>query len=108
MISAEQTLEIYRQVARHRAEGKTVVLATVVAASGSTPRKPGARMLVLPDGEIVGSIGGGCGEAEVWQTSREVLRTRQPVLMTVDLNSENAEDEGMVCGGRMEIFLEPL
>ena len=85
-----------------------MALATVVEASGSTPAKLGAKMLVLPDGGTVGTVGGGCAEAEVWQVAREVVRTGAPRLIAIDLTGENAEEEGMVCGGRMELFVEPL
>lgn len=82
-------------------------LATVVATKGSTPRKAGARMLVYRDGTIVGSIGGGCGEAEVRQIALSVLDSRRPRLYTVDLIG-GFGDDAEVCGGKMEVFIEPL
>ncbi|KKM12165.1 hypothetical protein SY88_04775 [Clostridiales bacterium PH28_bin88] len=88
--------------------GERMVLATIVRTWGSTPRKSGAQMLVYPDGRIVGTIGGGCGEAEVRQQALGVLDRGRPEVYRVDLTREVAEDEGMVCGGIMEVFLEPI
>lgn len=82
-------------------------LATVVAARGSTPREAGARMILFADGRQVGSIGGGCGEAEVRQAAFDVMDTGRPRLVTIDLAGFFG-DELEVCGGRMEVFVEPV
>ncbi|MGB9662049.1 MAG: XdhC family protein [Moorellaceae bacterium] len=89
-------------------KGETFVLATVVRTKGSTPREPGSSLIILPDGRTIGTIGGGCAEAEVRQRALEVLKSRQPELYCLDLTAEVAEDEGMICGGIMEVFVEPL
>ncbi len=86
-------------------EGKPLVIATVAASRGSTPRKPGAKMAVREDGTFCGTIGGGCGEAEVWQEAMNVFETGKPKLMTVDL-TENVEGDDKICGGIMEVFVE--
>ena len=83
-------------------------LVTVVGAQGSTPQRPGARMLVLGDGTVNGTIGGGCVEAEMTRRARLAIENGRPVLTTYDLTPEQAGDEGLVCGGRMEVFIEPL
>lgn len=82
-------------------------LATVVATRGSTPREAGARMIVYPDGSIWGTVGGGCGEAEVRRAALDVIESGRPRLLTIDLSGFFG-DEHEVCGGRMEVFVEPL
>lgn len=84
------------------------VVATVVRSRGSAPRRAGARMLVRPDGQIAGSVGGGAGEAAVRLAAREVLASGRPRLVVLDLTQDAAAAEGMICGGRMDVFLEPL
>jgi xanthine dehydrogenase accessory factor len=83
-------------------------LVTVVGAQGSTPQRPGARMLVFADGSVSGTIGGGCVEAEMARRARLSIESGRPILTTYDLTPEQAGDEGLVCGGRMEVFIEPL
>lgn len=65
-------------------------------------------MLIREDGTSVGSVGGGCVEAEVWSRARDVIETGQASLLTYELNEEDAEKEGLICGGTVEIFLEPI
>ncbi|HHU32390.1 MAG TPA: XdhC family protein [Clostridia bacterium] len=84
------------------------VLATIVNVSGSVPRHEGAQMLIFPDGRSVGTIGGGCGEAEVRREALIVLDDNKTKSYRVLLNSDLAADEGMVCGGIMDVLLEPL
>ena len=83
-------------------------LVTVVGSRGSTPQKPGARMLVFSDGAFRGTIGGGCVEAEMVRRARLVISMGKPLLTTYDLTPDQAGEEGLVCGGRMEVFIEPL
>jgi xanthine dehydrogenase accessory factor len=85
-----------------------LVLATVIRTWGSTPRKAGAQMLIFPDGRTEGTIGGGCGEAEVKRKAMDLFDSSEPVRLTLDLTAELAGEEGMVCGGRMEVFIEPV
>jgi Xanthine and CO dehydrogenases maturation factor, XdhC/CoxF family len=82
-------------------------LATVVSARGSTPREAGARMLIFRDGRLSGTIGGGCGEAEVRKAALDVMDTGAAKLITIDLSGFFG-DEQEVCGGRMEVFIEPV
>ncbi|HZW83406.1 MAG TPA: XdhC family protein [Candidatus Deferrimicrobium sp.] len=89
-------------------QGMKAALATVIATLGSTPRKAGAQILFFPDGTSRGTIGGGCAEAEVRQQALEVIETGQPLLIKVNLTREVAEDSGMICGGTMEVFIEPI
>ena len=97
--------EVLNEIEKALNEGKPLVLATVAAARGSTPRKPGAKMAVREDGSFCGTIGGGCGEAEVWQEAMNVHETGTPKLVIVDL-TESPEGEDKICGGIMEVFVE--
>jgi xanthine dehydrogenase accessory factor len=81
-------------------------LVTIISVKGSTPRKAGAKMLVRPDGQIFGTIGGGCGEAEVRREALHALDSLMPAKYVVNMNQELAADEGMVCGGVMEVFID--
>lgn len=85
-----------------------IALATIVQTWGSTPRKAGAKMAVCPDGRIIGTIGGGCSEGEIKARAKIVIDTRIPVLHPVSMTGDIAADEGMVCGGRMEVYIEPV
>ena len=99
--------EVFREIEKALTAGTPLVIATVASSRGSTPRKPGAKMVVRPDGSFCGTIGGGCGEAEVWQEAMRVIETGVPRLVTVDL-TESPEGEDKICGGIMEVFVERL
>ena len=88
-------------------QGRPVVLATVARTRGSTPRKTGAKMVIRDDGSFFGTIGGGCGEAEVWQEAMEVMEDGQPRIVAVDL-TEPLDGDDKICGGIMDIFVEKL
>ena len=90
------------------ARGEDAALVTIVATHGSTPQRVGAKILVHADGRTVGTIGGGCYESDACGKARESLRTRQARLVTYDLSDEVAEDNGLICGGQMQVFIEPL
>jgi len=96
--------DIYEEVARMHREGVAGVVATVVAVGGSTPRGAGAKMVVYPDGRTLGTVGGGAIESTVIDKAREFTASREPVLLSFDLD----DDTGMICGGKMDIFLEPV
>lgn len=100
--------DIYEAIECATGEGSLVVLATIVGTKGSTPRKAGSKMLIYPDGRIQGTIGGGCGENDVWIAAQEVAVSGSPQLVMVDLTDEFAIEQGMVCGGTMEVFVEPI
>lgn len=86
------------------------VLATIVARKGSAPREVGTKMLVLPDGRTFGTIGGGCAEADILRMALSILRNREQgaKLCHVDMTGKDAEDEGMVCGGIIDVLLETV
>jgi xanthine dehydrogenase accessory factor len=88
--------------------GDAAVVATIVHTRGSTPREVGARMLIRADGKTAGTVGGGCGEAEVWGEAMEVLQSGEPRLIEVDLLHDHDAEGGRACGGYMYVFLEPL
>ena len=101
-------MDIYEEIVRLRREGRRGALATIVNARGSIPSFETAKMLVRDDGSIVGTIGGGCVEAEVWQAAREVIEQEKPRNLTFNLNQDPRYDTGLVCGGTLEIFVEPV
>ena len=88
--------------------GEPVALVTVVRANGSTPQRAGAKMLVFPDGRIVGTIGGGCYENEARLKARDALTSGRQTLLHFDLNDDFAQENGLVCGGQMDVHIDPL
>jgi xanthine dehydrogenase accessory factor len=90
------------------ARGETVALVTIVRAQGSTPQRVGAKMLVYADGRTVGTIGGGCYESEAFWKAREAIASGRPALVRFDLSDDFASESGLICGGQMEVFIEPL
>src|SRR6266480_2587345 len=101
-------MDIYEEIVQLRRDGRRGSLATIVNVRGSIPSFKTAKMLVRDDGSIVGTIGGGCVEAEVWQTAREVMECERARTLTFDLNQNPKYDTGLVCGGTLEIFVEPV
>jgi xanthine dehydrogenase accessory factor len=99
--------EIYEEVRLAQERGERRVLATVASTRGSTPRRPGASLLLRPDGSFLGTIGGGCGEAEVWQEAMETMEDGRSRVVTVDL-TEPVDGEDKICGGVMQIFVERI
>lgn len=100
--------DIFEAVTRLRAEGRRGVLATVISTRGSTPGKETMRLLVKEDGSFVGSVGGGCVEAEVVAEALEVLASDLPRRATFRLTERETGAEGLACGGELEVFLEPV
>jgi xanthine dehydrogenase accessory factor len=101
-------VDIYEQIVQLRREGRRGALATIVNSCGSIPSFRTAKMLVRDDGSIVGTIGGGCVEADVWQAAREIIESEKPRTLTFNLNQDPKYDTGLVCGGTLEIFIEPI
>jgi xanthine dehydrogenase accessory factor len=101
-------MDLYEEIVRLRKDGRRGAVATIVNVRGSIPSFKTAKMLVRDDGSIVGTIGGGCVEAEVWQAAREVMESERPRTLTFDLNQDPKYDTGLVCGGTLEIFVEPV
>src|ERR1044071_42227 len=105
-MSALSQLELYRLIEEANARGERVVCATVAHTRGSTPQRRGAKMLFFEGGGTAGTVRGGCVEAAVWAEAREALRTGRSALHHFTLTADEASEEGMVCGGTMEIFLD--
>src|SRR6266853_2076011 len=101
-------MDIYEEIVKLRQEGRRGAVATIVNVRGSIPSFETAKMLVRDDGSIVGTIGGGCVEAEVWQAAREVMESEKPRTLTFNLNQDPKYDTGLVCGGTLDIFVEPI
>jgi xanthine dehydrogenase accessory factor len=100
--------DLFEEIVRMRRAGERGALATIVHTNGSIPSYESSRMLVRDDGSILGTIGGGCVEAEVWAAAKEVIEAEQPRKMTFNLNQDAAYDAGLICGGTLEIFVEPI
>src|SRR5437868_4476563 len=101
-------MDIYSEIVQLRQESRRGALATIINVRGSIPSFETAKMLVRDDGTIAGTIGGGCVEAEVWQAAKEVMQTEKPRTMTFNLNQNPKYDTGLVCGGTLEVFIEPI
>jgi xanthine dehydrogenase accessory factor len=101
-------MDIYEEVVRLRRLGQKCALATIVQVNGSIPSYESAKLLVREDGSMLGTIGGGCVEAEVWNTAREVMREERPRHMNFSLGQDAAYDNGLICGGQLSVFVEPV
>jgi xanthine dehydrogenase accessory factor len=100
--------DVLEAALRAEQHGEPAALVTVIATEGSTPQKAGAKMLVYADGRIVGTIGGGCVEAEMTWRARQAIDERRPQNASYDLTPDQAGEDGLVCGGRMQVFIEPV
>jgi xanthine dehydrogenase accessory factor len=101
-------MDIYEEIVRLRRRGEKCALATIVQVNGSIPSFASAKMLVRDDGSIAGTIGGGCVEAEVWTAARDVIDTERPRTLNFNLSQDVAHDNGLICGGQLSIFVEPV
>ena len=101
-------MDLYEEIVKLRQAGRRGAVATIVNVHGSIPSFKTAKMLVRDDGSIFGTIGGGCVEAEVWQAAREVMESEKPRTLTFNLNQDPKYDTGLVCGGTLDIFVEPI
>jgi xanthine dehydrogenase accessory factor len=99
-------MDVFDELVRLRALGQKCALATIVEVNGSIPSFQTAKLLVREDGSLVGTIGGGCVEAEVWNAAREVMRTGKARNMSFTLGQDAAYDNGLICGGQLHIFVE--
>jgi xanthine dehydrogenase accessory factor len=100
--------EVFAALGEALKNAEEVALVTIVSANGSTPQRVGAKMLVYADGRVVGTIGGGCYENDAFWKAREAIAARRPVTVKFDLNDDFAQETGLVCGGQMEVFIEPV
>ena len=100
--------DLYRMINEAGERGERVVVATVAHTRGSTPQQRGAKMVFFQNGNVAGTVGGGCIEAEVWAEAQAALRSGNSALHHFSLTADEASEEGMVCGGTMDIFVEAL
>jgi xanthine dehydrogenase accessory factor len=101
-------MDIFEEIVRLGRLGQKSALATIVQVRGSIPSFESAKLLVREDGSMVGTIGGGCVEAEVWNAAREVIATEKPRHMHFSLGQDAAYDSGLICGGQLDVFVEPV
>jgi len=101
-------MDLFEEIVRMRRAGQRGALATIVHTNGSIPSYESSRMLIREDGTIAGTVGGGCVEADVWAAAKEVMQTEAPRKMVFHLNNEASYDNGLICGGTVEVFVEPI
>jgi xanthine dehydrogenase accessory factor len=101
-------MDVYDEIVRLRKLGQKCALATIVQVKGSIPSYESAKLLVREDGSMIGTVGGGCVEAEVWNAAREVIESEKPRHLTFSLGQDAAYDNGLICGGQLNIFVEPV
>jgi xanthine dehydrogenase accessory factor len=100
--------EVFAAVADALERGEPAALVTIVSTTGSTPQRVGAKMLVFADGRIVGTIGGGCYENDAFWKAREAITARKPQLVHYELSDDFAQETGLICGGQMDVYIEPI
>ena len=101
-------MDLFEEIVRMRRSGRRGALATIVHTNGSIPSYESSRMLVREDGSTLGTVGGGCVEADVWAAAKEVMQKEAPRKMVFHLNNEASYDNGLICGGTVEVFVEPI
>jgi xanthine dehydrogenase accessory factor len=99
-------MDVFDELIHLRGVGQKCALATIVQVRGSIPSFESAKLLVREDGSMVGTIGGGCVEAEVWNAAREVIASGKPRHMSFSLGQDAAYDNGLICGGQLDVFVE--
>jgi xanthine dehydrogenase accessory factor len=100
--------DILADLDKWRAENKSIAIATVIQTWGSSPRRAGAKMALTPDGNIAGSVSGGCVEGAVFDAGVDVLKANRPRLLHFGVADETAWEVGLACGGSIDIFVKPL
>lgn len=101
-------MDIYEEITKLRKAGRRGALATIIQVQGSVPSYEASKILVRDDGSIVGTVGGGCVEADVWSAAQDVMREEKPRRLHFNLNANPEYDNGLVCGGSLDIFIEPI
>ncbi len=100
--------EILTEIEQWQQEGKDIAIATVVQVYGSSPRPLGSKMAVSSEGDIVGSVSGGCVESAVAAEAQSVMKSKQAKLLEFGISDETAWSVGLTCGGKIKVFVEPL
>jgi xanthine dehydrogenase accessory factor len=104
----KNAMDIFAEIAKLRREGRKAALATIIQVQGSIPSYESSKILIRDDGSIVGTVGGGCVEAEVWSAAQQVMREEKPRRLHFNLNTQPELDNGLICGGSLDIFVEPI
>src|SRR5437762_10967185 len=100
--------EVFEALTQALDRGEDAALVTIVSAQGSTPQRVGAKMLVFADGRTVGTIGGGCYENDAFGKARTAIADRKPQLVHYELSDDFAQATGLICGGQMDVYIEPI
>src|SRR2546430_2845252 len=100
--------QVFAAVASALERGEPAALVTIVSTTGSTPQRVGAKMLVFGDGRTVGTIGGGCYENDAFWKAREAIGEGKPRLVHYELSDDFAQESGLICGGQMDVYIEPI
>jgi xanthine dehydrogenase accessory factor len=100
--------DLYAEIVELRSQGKRAALVTIIVSKGATPRKDSSKMLVFEDGSRLGTIGGGFAESEVCREALIALKTGKPKLLSFDLTGVDHEESALVCGGFMQVYVEPV
>lgn len=100
--------DVFTAVADALERGEPAALVTIVSTTGSTPQRVGAKMLVFADGRTVGTIGGGCYENDAFGKARQAIEARTPQLVHYELSDDFAQETGLICGGQMDVYIEPI
>ena len=101
-------MDLFEEIVRMRRAGQRGALATIVHTNGSIPGFESSRMLIREDGTTLGTVGGGCVEADVWAAAKETMEKEVPRKLVFHLNNEATYDNGLICGGTVEVFVEPI
>jgi xanthine dehydrogenase accessory factor len=101
-------MDIFEEIVRLRKAGRKGALATIVEVQGSIPSHESSKILIRDDGTFAGTVGGGCVEAEVWAVAQDVMREEKPRRLHFNLNAQPEFDNGLICGGSLDIFVEPI
>ncbi len=108
MKAMARPMDVYEELVELRNSGQKCAVATIVEVTGSIPSFQSAKMLIRQDGTMVGTIGGGCTEAEVWQAAMDVIESERPRLLEFNLGQDAAYDNGLICGGQLNVYVEPV
>ncbi len=101
-------MDIFEEITKLRKQGRRGALATIIQVQGSIPSYESSKILVRDDGSFVGTVGGGCVEADVWSVAQDVMRDEKPRRLHFNLNNQPEYDNGLICGGSVDIFVEPI
>lgn len=100
--------EVFHAVGEALSKGESAALVTIIRTEGSTPQRVGSKMIVFEDGRTVGTIGGGCYENDAFGKARQSIKTGKSEVIRYELTDDIAEESGLICGGQMDVYVEPI